>query len=82
MTQVGVEAVGEGDVNDAVDAAESHRRLGPVAGKRVEALSGAACQKDPESIFHHFASDSARMRVALAGIVSFARQMRKENSRW
>jgi hypothetical protein len=37
--QVGVEAVGESDVDDAVNAAESDRRLGPVAGKGIEALA-------------------------------------------
>jgi hypothetical protein len=37
--QVGVEAVGKSNVNDAVNAAEGHSRLGPVAGQRIKALA-------------------------------------------
>jgi hypothetical protein len=36
LPQPAVEAVGEGEVDDPVGAAERHRRLGPVAGERIE----------------------------------------------
>ena len=50
--QVRVEAVGEGDVDDAVHASEGDGGLGAVASKRIKAFSGAACEKDSESVFH------------------------------
>jgi hypothetical protein len=50
--QVGVEAVGESDVDDAIHSAESHGGLGAVASQRIKALSSAAGQKDSESVFH------------------------------
>jgi hypothetical protein len=50
--QVGVEAVGESDIDDAIHASEGDGGLGTVAGKRIKALSGAACEKDSESVFH------------------------------
>ena len=52
--QVGVQAVGKRDVDDAIDAAESDCGLGPIASERIKALPGAACQENPESIFHDF----------------------------
>ena len=55
--QVGVEAVGKRDVDDAVDAAEGDGRLGAVASERIEPLAGAACQENSESIFHSIPSD-------------------------
>src|SRR5260221_13990855 len=51
-TQAGVDAVGKRDVDDAVDAAESHCRLGAVAGERIEALACAPGEQDSERIFH------------------------------
>src|SRR5579864_990092 len=56
--QVGVQAIGKGDVDDAVDAAEGDRGLGAITSERIESLAGAACQENPESIFHHYPSDS------------------------
>jgi hypothetical protein len=50
--EVGVEAVGKGDVDDAVHASEGDGGLGAVAGERVKAFSGAACEKYSESVFH------------------------------
>lgn len=51
--KIRIEAVGEGNVDDAIDAAEGHGGLGAIASERIEALSGAACQKHPESVFHN-----------------------------
>ena len=40
--QVGVDAVGKRDVDDAVDAAEGDGRLGAVASQRIEPLARAS----------------------------------------
>ena len=40
--QVGVDAVGKSDVDDAIDSAESDGRLGAVASQRIEPLARAA----------------------------------------
>ena len=50
--QAGVDAVGEGDVDDAVVAAKRHRRFGAIAGEREEPFSGSARKQDPKSVFH------------------------------
>jgi len=50
--QIRVEAVGEGDVDDAIHSAEGDGGLGAVASKRIKALSSAASKKDSESVFH------------------------------
>ena len=42
LAQLGIEAIRQRDVDDAVDAAEGHRRLGPVARERIESLAHAA----------------------------------------
>ncbi len=41
LAQIGVDAVGEGDINDAVDAAEGDSRFGAVAGERIKPLACA-----------------------------------------
>src|SRR6202035_6024680 len=56
--QIRIQALEKGNVNDAVDSAEGHRRLGAVASQRIKTLPSATCQKNPESIFHHHPSDS------------------------
>jgi hypothetical protein len=50
--EVGVEAVGESDIDDAVHASEGDGRLGAVASERIKAFSSAAGKKDSESVFH------------------------------
>ena len=50
--QVGVEAVGESDVDDAIHSTEGDGGLGAIAGERIKALSGATGEKDSESVFH------------------------------
>jgi hypothetical protein len=50
--QVGVQAVAESDIDDAVHAAESDGGLGAVSGERIKALTGATCKKDSERVFH------------------------------
>jgi hypothetical protein len=50
--QVGVDAVGEGDVDDAINAAESNGRFGAVTSQRVESFARSASQQDSEGVFH------------------------------
>src|SRR5437764_14398297 len=50
--QIGVDAVGKGDINDAVNAAEGHGRLGAVARERIEPLSSSSSQQNSERVFH------------------------------
>ena len=50
--QIGVEAVGERDVDDAVDAAEGDGRLGAVARERIQTLTRSSRQQDSESVYH------------------------------
>ena len=52
VAQVGVDAVGKRDVDDAVLTGERHGRLGAVAGERKQALSGTAGEQDTEGISH------------------------------
>jgi len=48
--QPAVNAVGEGEVDDAVEPAERHRGLGPVAGERLQAGAFAAGEDRSEDI--------------------------------
>jgi len=50
--EVGVEAVGESDIDDAVHASKGDGGLGAVASERIEAFASAAGEKDSESVFH------------------------------
>jgi hypothetical protein len=46
VAEVRVDAVGEGDVDDAVLAGEGDGGLGAVAGERGEALASAPCKQN------------------------------------
>ena len=50
--QVAVEAVREGDVDDAVNGAKGHGGLGAIARQRPQALALAASQEHANRIFH------------------------------
>ena len=50
--QVAVDAVGEGKVDDAIESAEGHGGLGPVARQRVEPGALAACQDQRQYLAH------------------------------
>ena len=52
LAQVRVHAIGERDVDDAIDAAEGYGRFGTVTGEGIKALSCAAGQQDSQSISH------------------------------
>src|SRR5207248_2256493 len=41
--QIRIKAVGKGDIDDAVNAAEGHRRLGTIAREGIESLAGTSC---------------------------------------
>ena len=57
VAQVGVDAVGERDVDDAVIAAEGDRRLGAVARQGIQAFARAAGQQDSQRVFHRTAPE-------------------------
>src|SRR5262249_23627828 len=54
--QAAVEAVGEREIDDAVDTTERHGRLGPVARQRAEPRSLSSCQNDGQDILHRVRS--------------------------
>jgi hypothetical protein len=41
--QIGVQAVGKGDIDDAINAAEGDCRLGTIASEGIESLAGTSC---------------------------------------
>src|SRR5208337_352848 len=51
--QAAVDAVAQGEVNDAIAAAERDRRLGAVARERVQALALPAAEDDDQSFSRH-----------------------------
>ena len=56
VAQVGVDAVGEGDVDDAVLAGERNGRLGAVAGEGEEPFAGATGEQNTERVSHRAAT--------------------------
>ena len=50
--QIGIDAVGKGDVDDAVESAEGHGRLGAVARQRPQAFALTAGEKDSDGVAH------------------------------
>ena len=50
--QIAIDAIGKGDVDDAVDAAEGHGGLGAVARERPQPLALAARQQNADGIAH------------------------------
>src|SRR5262249_41078818 len=54
--QTAVDAVGEGEVDDAVQPAEGDGRLGAVAGERLQAGAFAAREDQRQDLFHLRAS--------------------------
>src|SRR5581483_1996234 len=63
LAKVGVDAVRECDVDDAVVAPEGHSRLGAVARKWEKTLAGASGQQDSECVLHE-CSDVLLVRTA------------------
>ena len=52
VAEIGVDAVGEGDVDDAVLAGEGDGRLGAVAGKGEEPFAGTTGKQNAKRISH------------------------------
>ena len=75
LAEVGVDAVGEGEVDDPVDPAERDGRLGPVAGQGLQAGPPAPGQDDGQHVAMHPATSAltpgpgpaAVARAAIAG---------------
>ncbi len=49
----GIQAVAQGEVDDAVDAAEGNGRLGPILGKGIESFSPSARQDHRQDSIDH-----------------------------
>ena len=49
----GVGAVGQGEVNDAVLAAEGYGGLGHIAGQHIQAAALPPCQEHCDTLFFH-----------------------------
>ena len=50
--QIGIDAIGERDIDDPVDPAEGNGWLGSVTGEGVESLARASGQQDSQRILH------------------------------
>src|SRR2546430_9324955 len=64
-SQVRINAVGEGDINDAVDSAKCDRRFSPVTSEWVEPLACASGQQHSQRVFH-LASGLMLVAIAIA----------------
>ena len=51
-TQIGVDAIGKGDVDDAVQAAKRHGRLGAIARQRPQSFTLASSEKYSDGFAH------------------------------
>ena len=60
LAEVGIDAVGEGEVDDPVDPAERDGRLGPVAGQRLQARSPPPGQDDGQHVTIHQKTSARR----------------------
>ena len=58
--QAGVDAVAEGEIDDAVGPAEVDRWFGPLLRQRIEPFTNSAGQHDDEGVFQHRRSPSGR----------------------
>src|SRR4029077_6920902 len=79
--QVGVDAVGERDVDNAVVTAEGERGLGRAARQGVEAFPGAAGQQYSESILHRVQGQIQR-GTGLATELFMLAEKRKPGAAW
>jgi hypothetical protein len=66
FAEVGIDAVGKGDVDDAVESAEGNCGLGAVAGEGPKAFALASSEKDCNGIAHdrHGWTPAVRMEAA------------------
>ena len=52
MSQIGVDAVGQRDGDDAVLTGKGHSRLGPVARQREKSFAGTTSEQNAERVSH------------------------------
>ena len=50
--QIGVDAIGKRDVDDAIERAEGNRGLGAIAGQRPQALALASGEQHSDGVAH------------------------------
>src|SRR6516164_5115264 len=62
--QVGVHAVGKGDVDNAIDAAERHGRLGTITREREKTLARPSGQETNQRIVNHDLRRSSSRQLA------------------
>src|SRR4029079_17193370 len=77
-----VEAVRKGEIDDAVEAAEGHGRLGPVAGQRLQARTLAARQDDRQHVLHDPLRSAARRQSAGGSDRAILISKRRGNEGW
>jgi hypothetical protein len=64
VAQVGVDAVGEGDVDDAVLAGEGDGGLGAIAGEGEEPFAGTTCKQYAECVSHGPSTSQSKCNLA------------------
>lgn len=52
FAQAAIQAIGQGEIDDAVGASERHRRLGSISGQGFQPRPLATCQNDGQDINH------------------------------
>ncbi len=65
VAEVGVDAVGESDVDDAVLAGEGYGRLGAIAGEGEEPFAGTTGKQDAKRISHRSQTPALRLAEEL-----------------
>ena len=80
--KIAIHAIREGDVDDAVDAAEWDGRFGAVARERPEPLALAAGQEDSDRVAHerHERRYSSAVRTGCGNL--FVKRSAGENHHW
>ena len=67
LAQIAVDAVGQREVDDAIQAAERHGRLGAVARQRLQACALAAGQNQRQNVFHEFFRGRTSRTILVGG---------------
>jgi len=66
--KIGINAIGESDVNNAVESAEGYGGLSAVAGEGPETFALTASEKDSDGIAHHGHEDDPQRRNGSASV--------------
>jgi len=77
--EIGVDASGEGDVNDAIGGAERDGRFGAVASERPQSLALTTGEKNDKSVTHVRHGASSGGKLSGVGILAGERQEARES---